>query len=181
MRTLINIRQSSSFRHNMQCITHRVRSKVSFRQTLKRKIESKMASEQVIVSKAIAKAVAEATKVTIQAMAVAARERPQSAPGPKIGGPAMKQPTFNWDMEDKYNKPQTEQLAIVKNWLGRKGLQFLESLTNEQKVMCSMLEGLFKTLTNKFRLHFNETIKSLQFHKLSRQDGGTAEEWMSRL
>ena len=45
-----------------------------------------------------------------------------------------------------YTTPQVEQLAIVKNWLGRKGLKFLESLTNEEKVMCSTLEGLFKTL-----------------------------------
>ena len=62
--------------------------------------------------------------------------------------------------------PQTEQLAIVNSWLGRKGLQFLESLTNEEKVMCNMLEGLFETLTNKLRLQFNEAIKSLQFNKL---------------
>ena len=34
-----------------------------------------------------------------------------------------------------------------------------------------MLEGLFQILANKFRPQFNETIKSLQFCKLSRQDG----------
>ena len=100
--------------------------------------------------------------------------------GPKMDRPAMKQPTFNWEVDNKcnefetfrlegnnvlstYNASQTEQLAIVKNWLGRKGLPFLESLRNEEKVMCSMLEGLCKTLTNKFRLQFNETIKSLHF------------------
>ena len=44
-----------------------------------------------------------------------------------------------------------------------------------------MLEGLFETLTNKFRLQFNETIKSFQFYKFSRQDGEGAEEWMGRL
>ena len=54
--------------------------------------------------------------------------------GPKIGSPAMKQPTFNWEVEDKYGKlktfrlkvnnilstynaPQMEQLAMFKNWL----------------------------------------------------------------
>ena len=59
--------------------------------------------------------------------------------GPKIGGPAMKQPTFDWDAEDRYtelktlslavnnalltyNTPQTDKLALVKQWLGRKGL-----------------------------------------------------------
>ena len=57
----------------------------------------------------------------------------------------MKQPTFNWEMGDKYsilktfklevnnilstyNTPHTEELVQwVKNWLGRKGLQFLEN------------------------------------------------------
>ena len=47
--------------------------------------------------------------------------------------------------------------------------------------MCSTLEGLFRILTNKFKLQFNETIKLLQFHKLSRQDGKDPEEWMGRL
>ena len=97
----------------------------------------------------IAKVVAVAMRAAIQAMAVATAETPQSMAGPKIGGPAMKQPTFHWEMEDRYSKfkifrldvnvlssyntPQTEQLAIVKNWLERKHLQFLEMLANEEK------------------------------------------------
>ena len=125
-----------------------------------------MASEQVIVSEAIAKAVAEATRAAIQVMAVVTTEKPQSAAGPRIGRLAIKQPTFNGEVDDKYNQlktfrlevsiilstynvPQTEQLEIVKNWLVRKGLQFLESLKNEEKVTCNMLEGLFEALTNK--------------------------------
>ena len=55
-----------------------------------------MASEQVMANEAIAKAVAEMTRA-IQAMAAAAAERPQSMAGPKIGGHAMKQPSFNWE------------------------------------------------------------------------------------
>ena len=64
--------------------------------------------------------------------------------GPKIGGLTMRQPTFDWNAEDKYselktfrlevnnflsryNTPQTDKLAVVKNWLGRKGLQYLEN------------------------------------------------------
>ena len=50
----------------------------------------------MIANEAIAKAVAEATRAAIQAMAAAMAERPQSMAGPKIGGPAMKQPSFNW-------------------------------------------------------------------------------------
>ena len=35
-----------------------------------------------------------------------------------------------------YNSPQNEQLAMVKNWLGRVGLQFIEALTNEEQTTC---------------------------------------------
>ena len=44
-----------------------------------------------------------------------------------------------------------------------------------------MLEGLFNMLTSKFLPQFNETIKSLQFRKLCRNDGENVEEWMGRL
>ena len=64
---------------------------------------------------------------------------------------------------------------IVKSWLGRKALQFIESLTHAEKDRCNTLEGLLKILTSKFRPQFNETIKSLQFHKLGRQNGENAE------
>ena len=63
-----------------------------------------MASEQAIANKAIAKAVVEVVKAAIQPMAAATAERPQSAVGPKIGRPAMKQPSFNWEADDKYNE-----------------------------------------------------------------------------
>ena len=83
-------------------------------------------------------------------MAEAVVEWPQAMAGPKVGSPTMKQPKFNWDSEDKcnelktfklkvnnilstYNNLQVEQLAMVKNWLERKGLQFLETLTNTEK------------------------------------------------
>ena len=83
----------------------------------------------------------------------------------------MKQPTVDWDTEGKYNEldirlkvnnilstyntPQTDKLALVKNWLGRKGLQYLETLTTTEKETCNTLEGLFNTLTNKFKLQYN--------------------------
>ena len=52
---------------------------------------------------------------------------------------------------------------------------------SEEKDMCSTLEGPFKILTNKFRPQFNETIKSLQFWKLSRQEWENVEQWKGRL
>ena len=88
---------------------------------------------------------AEATRAALQVMAVAVTERTQNA-GPRLGGPMMKQPTYHRETEDKNNKlknfrlevinifklysmPQAEQMTIIKNWLRRKSLQFLESLT----------------------------------------------------
>ena len=55
-----------------------------------------------------------------------------------------------------YSSPQNEQLAMVKNWLGRKGLQFIEALTNEEKTTCNTLDGLFETLNSKFRPQFKK-------------------------
>ena len=105
---------------------------------------------------------------------------------------------FNWDSEDKYselrtfkleinnilstyNNLQAEQLAMVKFWLGRKGLQFLETLTNVAKMTCCTLGGLYNMLTSKLRPQFNETFKSMQFRKFHRNDGENVEEWMERL
>ena len=59
-----------------------------------------MASEKVM-NKAIARAVAEATRVAIQTMLEAHVERMQDILGLKRGSPAMKQPTFDWNAEDK--------------------------------------------------------------------------------
>ena len=47
--------------------------------------------------------------------------------------------------------------------------------------MCNTLEGLFETLSNKFKLQYNETIKSLQFRKLYQYEEENVEEWMGRL
>ena len=63
-----------------------------------------MASEQAIANEAIAKAVVEATKAPVKAMVAATAERPQSVAGPKIGGPAIKQPSFNQEADGKYSK-----------------------------------------------------------------------------
>ena len=141
-----------------------------------------MASEQMM-SEAITSSVAEATRVALQTMTEAWEERIQNVAGPKLGSPAMKQPTFDWEAPDKYselktfrlevnnvlpthNMPEAEKLAVVKNWLGRKGLHHLETITTEERETFNMLEGLFEMLANKYKLQYNETIKSLQFRKL---------------
>ena len=121
-----------------------------------------MASEHVM-NEVITKAVAEATRLAIQTMVEAWAERTHDISEPKIGGPTMNQPTFDWNVEDKYselktfrlevknalstyNTPQTDKLALVKNWLGRKGLQYLETLMTMEKETCNTLECLFETL-----------------------------------
>ena len=70
-----------------------------------------MASEQAIANEAIPKAVG-VMKAAIQAMAVAKSERPQSRMGPKIGRPAMKHPSFNWEAEDKHSKLKKFRLQV---------------------------------------------------------------------
>ena len=146
-----------------------------------------MASEQAIANEGIAKAVAEVTTVAIQAIPAAASERPQNAVGPKIGRPAMKQQSLNWETDDKYRKlknsslevnyiitsyntPHTEQLAIVK--MASQERPVIHRIINTHgKRKMQHNRRLIQILTNKFRPQFNKMIKSLQFHKLSRQSG----------
>ena len=126
-----------------------------------------MASEQ-IKSEAITRVVAEATRIALQTMAEAQAERMHNRSGPKLGSPTMKQPTFDWSVQDKYselktfclevnnilstyNTPQMDKLLLVKDWLGKKGLQYLETLAMAEKETFSTLEGLFETLCNNFK------------------------------
>ena len=85
------------------------------------------------------------------------------------------------DKKHTYNAHETDKIPMVKNWLGRKGLHYIESLMESEKEACSTLEGLFNMLATKFRPQYNETIKSLQFRKLCRIEGESADEWMGRL
>ena len=153
---------------------------------------------QMVMNEAIAKAMAEVTRITIETLTEAQSQRSEGQQGPKLGGPALKQPQFNWEGTDKYtewkafilkvrnilstyNAQEQDKITIVKNWLGRKGLHYLESLTEAEKQACNTLQGLFDTLAAKFKPQFNETIKSLQFRKSYRFEGKSAEEWMGRL
>ena len=150
------------------------------------------------MSKAITRAVAEATRIAIQTMVEAQAEKMHDGSGLKVGSPAMKQLMFSWNAQDKYselktfmlegnnilstyNMPQTDKLVLVKNWLGRKGLQYLETLTTAEKETCNTLESLFEILFNKFKPQYNEMTKSLQFRKLYHYDDESMEEWMGRL
>ena len=109
-------------------------------------------ADQTVMSEAIAKAVAEATRIAIQTMAKMQTQRSESQWGHKLGSPALKQPQFNWETADKYREwkafilevrnvlstykaREQDKIAIVKNWLGRKGLHYIESLTGRKTGM----------------------------------------------
>ena len=68
-----------------------------------------------------------------------------------------------------------------KNWLGRKRLHYIETITDVEKQACNTIQGLFDMLATKFQPQFSETIKSLQFRKLCRSKDESAEEWMGWL
>ena len=156
-----------------------------------------MASESMM-SKAIAKAVAEATRVALQTMVEAQMQRTQNAAGPKLCSPALKQLTFNSEVSDKYTElktfrlevnsvlstysmPEAEKLAVVKNWLRRKGLHYLDTLTLAEREACTTLDGLFDMLAIKLKLQYNKTINSLQCRKLVWLESKNVEEWMGKL
>ena len=72
-------------------------------------------------------------------------------------------------------------MASIKDWLGRKILQFIETLTQTEQERFITMECLFTSSTNKFKQQYNETTKPLQFQKLVSQVNENAEEWMGRL
>ena len=123
-------------------------------------------ADQVVMSEAIMKTVAEATRIMIQTMTVMQTQRTASTPGPKLGSPALKQPNFNWEATDKYiewkafilkvrnmlstyNAQDQDKIVIVKNCLDRKGLHYIESLTEGEMQACNTLQGLLDTLATK--------------------------------
>ena len=84
-------------------------------------------------------------------------------------------------MLHNYNMGKTEKVSIIKNWLGREGLQLIGTLTQDEQHTCSNEKGLFNTFNRKFKPQYNETIKSLQFSKLIRQSDESIEEWLGIL
>ena len=80
-----------------------------------------------------------------------------------------------------YKLGQTDKVSIIKDWLGREGLQLIGTLSQDEQEACNNKKGLFDMFTRKFKPKYNETIKTLQFHKLIRQSNASVEEWMGRL
>ena len=80
-----------------------------------------------------------------------------------------------------YNLDQTEKVSIIKNWLGREGLQVVATLTQDEQEAYNNDKGLFNTCNRKFKPPYNRKIKSLQFCRLIRQSNESMETWMDRL
>ena len=53
-----------------------------------------------------------------------------------------------------------DRLPISKNWQGWGGLHFIQSLTKVEQEAYKTVDGLYGTLTEKFRPQYTETILS---------------------
>ena len=112
----------------------------------------------------------EATRIVIQTMAEMQAQNMPNTAGPNLGGPILKQSTFNWEAQDKYtewkafilevrnvlptyNAQEPDKIAMIKNWLGRKGLHYIETLMASKNKTCNTLKGLFDMLATKLNLN----------------------------
>ena len=58
--------------------------------------------DQVAINEAVTKAVLEVSRVSIQTFSEVQSHRSEGQRGPKLGGPALKQPQFTWEATEKY-------------------------------------------------------------------------------
>ena len=79
-----------------------------------------------------------------------------------------------------YDLNGDEKVPIIKNWLGREGLQFIHSHKCCKGNMESST-GLFNVLKEKFRPQHNEMILSLKYCKLHRKKNESAQQWMGQI
>ena len=100
----------------------------------------------------------------------------------------LSQPAFDWKVPERYvelsnfemevsnvlqakayDPDDEEEVPIIKNWLCREELQFIQTLTIAEKEACKSTTGLFNVL-KKFRQQHNKMILSLQYCKLHSKD-----------
>ena len=113
------------------------------------------------------------------------------------GGSALKQQSFKWNASEDgvevlnfkmevtnilqmkmYELTEEEKVPIIKNWLGREGLQLIKTFTNET---CKTARGLFSTLSEKFMPWHNQMVLLLQNCKHKGKSYESVQEWMDRL
>ena len=71
---------------------------------------------------------------------------------------------------EAYDHREKGKVPIIKNWLGREGLQFMQTLNIAVKEACKSAMWLFKVLKENIRPQHNEIILSLQYCKLQRKE-----------
>ena len=54
---------------------------------------------------------------------------------------------------------KVKKITIIKNWLGRRGHQFTDSLMQEEKQACETFEGLCNTFVETFVQHLMKQSK----------------------
>ena len=90
-------------------------------------------ADQVAMNEAIVKAMAEATRAVIQVMAETQAQRMPNTSGPKVGSPMLKQPSFNWEVTDKYTEWKAFILK-VRNVLSTYNLQEMDKIAMVKKL-----------------------------------------------
>ena len=96
-----------------------------------------------MMSEAIARSIAEATRVALQMMTETQAQRTQNATGAKLGSPALKHPTFDWEAPDKYTELKTFKLE-VSNVLSTYGMLEAEKLVVVKKLATEKRAPLFR-------------------------------------
>ena len=83
-------------------------------------------------------------------------------------------------MTNSYNTHKRKRVPVIVNWLGREGLSFLQ-LNDEKQQKCRTHLELFEEMSANIKPQHNETVGSLQYCKLLREQSDNAEEWMGYL
>ena len=71
---------------------------------------------------------------------------------------------------EPYDLSEERKVCIIKNWLGKEGLQFIKTLNNTEKEEWKSATELLNVLKEKFRPQHNEIILTLQYCKLQRKE-----------
>ena len=119
---------------------------------------------------------------------------------PGSGGPVLRQITFDWKVADKYRElcnfeievknifiinnyktHESKSVPIILNWIGQEGVRFMQTLNDKEQGNCRTSAGLFELLSDKFKSKYNETILSLQYCKLLREQNEDAKGWIGYL
>ena len=80
-----------------------------------------------------------------------------------------------------YDLSDEEKVSIIRHWLGREGLKFIQTLPSTEKKCMQNCDKTIQCTRRIFRLQHNEMILSLQYCKLHRKEKESAQNCMSWL